>query len=123
MIVLTATVVFSACKKEDNGADNVTITFTEPQENDTVASWNQVHMEGTVTGDGTMRGYTLSAINSSTGEVLYTTTYNVKAKAYNFHEHWINNLQDTTTVIVRMDVLKDVAGNYEVKERKVVCLP
>ena len=123
MIALTATVVFSACKKEDSGADNVTIKFTEPQENDTVASWNQVHMEGTVTGDGTMKGYTLSAINSSTGEVLYTTTYNVKAKAYNFHEHWINNLQDTTTVIVRMDVLKDVAGNYEVKERKVVCLP
>lgn len=123
MIVLTATVVFSACKKEDSGAASVTITFTEPEENDTVFSWNQVHMEGTIVGDGTMKGYTLSAINSSTNQVLYTITYDVKAEAYNFHEHWINNLQDTTTVVVRVDVLKDAAGNREIKERTVVCLP
>lgn len=121
-IVLTGT-CFSACKKEKNEAGAVTITFKEPAVGDTIPSWNQVHMEGTITADGEMRGYVVSAINASTDAVLFTTSYDVWSGAYNFHEHWINNLYDTTVITVRVEALKDDAGNREVKERSVVCLP
>lgn len=115
---------FGACKKEKkekSGAKSVTILFTEPSIGDTVPSWNQVHMEGSITGDGFMKGYKVSAINSSTNAVLFTTTYDVKASEYNFHEHWINNLYDTTNVTVRVEVMKE--GTVETKEMSVVCLP
>ncbi|MBC9813015.1 hypothetical protein H9Y05_11100 [Crocinitomicaceae bacterium CZZ-1] len=121
-IVLTAG-LFGACKKEKDGAENVTITFTEPSVGDTIPSWNQVHMEGTVSGDGEMKGYVISALNATTNEVLFTTAYDVTSKAYNFHEHWINNLYDTTSVTVKVEVIKNEAGDRETATRTVVCLP
>lgn len=122
ILVLTGG-MFSACKKDKNEAGSVTITFIEPSVNDTIPSWNQIHMEGTITADGQMSGYAVSAINASTHEVLFTTSYNVKSGAYNFHEHWINSLYDTTIVTVRVEALKNANGDKEVNERNVVCLP
>lgn len=123
IIIALTGVFFSACKKNKIGAKSVVITFTEPSLGDSILSWNQVHMEGTITGDGEMKGYTVSAINTSTNAVVFSKTYDVKSDAYNFHEHWINNLYDTTTVIVRVEVLKDEEGSKETKEINVVCLP
>lgn len=113
----------SSCKKEANGATTVEIVFTEPSVNDTVMSFNQVHAEGTIVGDATMEGYTVSLINAGNGNVLYTNTYDVRAESYNFHEHWTNNLTDTTLVHVKVEVTKDKNGNKATNERNVVCLP
>lgn len=121
-IALTGLLI-GACKKDKSGAKSVQINFTEPAVGDTIASWNQIHMEGTVTGDGEMKGYTVSAVNASTGALLFTKTYDVKSKAYNFHEHWINNLYDTTTVTVKVEVIKNDGGELETATRNVVCLP
>lgn len=124
-IALTGLFV-GACKKDKknkSGAQSVSIVFTEPSLGDSIPSWNQVHMEGTITGDGEMKGYTVSARNASTNAVLFSSTYDVKASAYNFHEHWINNLYDTTNVTIRVEVIKDGSGNLETKEMNVVCLP
>lgn len=121
-IVLTVWML-GACKKGKSGAETVTIVFTEPSVGDTIPSWNQIHMEGTISGDGEMRGYVVSALNTATNEVLFTTTYDVASDAYNFHEHWINNLYDTTTVTVKVEAIKNEAGEREVASRNVVCLP
>lgn len=121
-IALTGLLI-SACKKEKTGATSVQINFTEPSVGDTIPSWNQIHMEGTITGDGEMKGYIVSAMNVSTNAVLFTKKYDVKAKAYNFHEHWINGLYDTTVVTVKVEVIKNDAGELETATRNVVCLP
>ena len=121
-IALTG-LLMGACKKDKSGAKSVQINFTEPSVGDTIPSWNQIHMEGTITGDGEMKGYSVSAVNASTNTVLFTKTYDVRAKAYNFHEHWINNLYDTTTVTVKVEVIKNDAGELETATRDVVCLP
>lgn len=121
-IALTGLLI-SACKKDKSSAKLVEISFTEPSVGDTIPSWNQVHMEGTITGDGEMKGYTVSAVNTSTNVVLFTKTYDVKAKAYNFHEHWMNNLYDTTTVMVKVEVIKNDKGELETATLNVVCLP
>ena len=114
----------SSCNKDEvDGATNVEIVFTEPSVNDTVFFSNQVHAEGTIVGDKSMEGYTLSLINESNGTVLYTNTYNVQSDSYNFHEHWTNNLSDTTLVKIRVEVTKDKNGNKATKETHVVCLP
>lgn len=114
---------FSSCNKEEQGASAVDIVFSEPSANDTIASYNQVHAEGTIVGDGTMEGYTVSLIHAGNGAVLYTNTYDVQATSYNFHEHWTNNLTDTTQITVRVEVAKDKNGNKTSSERLVVCLP
>lgn len=114
---------FSSCHKDKNGASNVDIVFTEPAANDTVLSYNQVHAEGTINGDGTMEGYTVSLIHAGTGAVLYSNTYDVQATSYNFHEHWTNNLSDTSSITVRVEVTKDKNGNKTTREIAVVCLP
>ncbi len=118
-----AFLALGACKKEEKTVTNVEITFAEPTSNDTILSYNQVHAEGTIVADGTLEGYTVSLIHSSNGALLYTNTYDVQAKSYNFHEHWTNNLSDTTQVIVRVEANKDKNGNKATKEIKVVCLP
>lgn len=121
-IALTGLLI-GACKKEKTGAKSVQINFTEPSVGDTIPSWNQIHMEGTITGDGEMKGYIVSAMNVLTNAVLFTKKYDVKAKAYNFHEHWINSLHDTTVVTVKVEVIKNDAGEVETATRNVVCLP
>lgn len=113
----------SSCTKEKNGATSVDIVFTEPTASDTVLSYNQVHAEGTIVGDGTMEGYTVSLIDAGSGTVLYSNTYDVQAKSYNFHEHWTNNLSDTTQVNVRVVANMDKNGNTSTRELQVLCLP
>ncbi|MFA7274591.1 MAG: hypothetical protein WC044_12030 [Crocinitomicaceae bacterium] len=120
LVVLT----ISACKKkEDKGASKVQITYTLPVLGDTVQSYNQVHAEGTISGDGTMKGYNVFILNTATGVELFSNKYDIEASAYNFHEHWVNNLSDTTQVTVRVEAIKDVDGNKFTKEMKVICLP
>lgn len=115
--------VLGACKKNEPGATNVEINFTEPAAGDTIASYNQIHAEGTITGDGTMQGYTVTLSNTQSGAVLFSNAYDVQSESYNFHEHWTNNLSDTSEVTVRVEVTKDKNGNKTAKEIKVVCLP
>lgn len=115
--------MLSSCNKEVEGATNVEIVFSEPSVNDTVLSYNQVHVEGTIVGDQNMEGYTVSLINAGNGNVLFTNTFDVQAESYNFHEHWTNNLIDTTLVKVRVEVTKDKNGNKATNEINVVCLP
>jgi hypothetical protein len=98
-------------------------SIVEPINNDTIAFNEEVHFEGTVSGSAEMHGYTVTFTNGTTSSVLYTKSYDIHANSYNFHEHWINNVTDTTIVKLKIDVTKDHDGNHEVKEVNVVCLP
>lgn len=122
-MLIVMTLVLGACKKKEKGAENVTISFTLPTDGNTIPSWNQIHAEGTIVGDGEMSGYTVSILKTSSGEVLFTTSSDATAESYNFHEHWINNLQDTTAVTVKVDAIKNSVGDKETATRNVICLP
>ena len=119
---LSVTLLFVSCKKEEAPV-TATITFEEPTANDTIAAGEELHMEGTISGSAELHGYTLTATSTSTQAVLHSASYDEHASAYNFHEHWINNVTDTTILKVKVDVNKDHDGNHEVKEINVVCLP
>lgn len=124
-ILSLCVLAFSSCNKDEEelGATSVDIVFTEPSVGDTVLSYNQVHAEGTIAGNGPMEGYTVSMINSGNGNVLYTNSYDVQSEGYNFHEHWTNNLSDTTLVTVQVEVTNDKNGNKTTRKIDVVCLP
>jgi hypothetical protein len=114
---------FIGCNKNKGEANNVSINFTEPSIGDTIPSWNQLHVEGTISADGELKGYAVSVFRTSDNAMLFTTTYEVPASAYNFHEHWMNDVQDTTNVIVKLEVFKKQGGNKIEATREVVCLP
>ncbi|MFN5418419.1 MAG: hypothetical protein ACK5B9_15275 [Flavobacteriia bacterium] len=115
--------LFSCNKEEVETPVTATISIVEPINNDTIAFNEEVHFEGTVSGSAEMHGYTVTFTNGTTSSVLYTKSYDIHANSYNFHEHWINNVTDTTIVKLKIDVTKDHDGNHEVKEVNVVCLP
>lgn len=124
--ILVLSLAFTACKKDDDDDHtpvSATIVIEEPTLNDTVALGEELHMEGTITGTADLHGYVISAIKASNQAVLYTQSYDNHASSYNFHEHWVNDVTDTTIVTVRVDVTKDHDGNHEIKEVNVVCLP
>jgi len=124
IFVMVSLFAFVGCNKEKNNtpAENIVITFTEPTVGDTVASYNNLHCEGTITSDGDMKGYTIEYIDEATNDVLFETSYSTKTDAYNFHEHWLNNVSTTTQVTIRVIVKKDNDGNTETKEMTVTCL-
>ncbi|MGV3630215.1 MAG: hypothetical protein ACO1O6_03375 [Bacteroidota bacterium] len=123
-LVLGTGITFISCEKDkEEEHATATISFEEPVTGDTIASGAEMHMEGTILGTGELHGYTLSVINAANQAVLFTKTYDTHASSYNFHEHWVNNVTDTTAVKVRMDVTEDHDGNHEIKEVNVVCLP
>ena len=126
-LMLGASITFISCDKDKPGEEetpvSATITMSEPGVNDTIAQGGELHIEGLITGTGELHGYTVSITNTVSQAVLYTVTYDTHVSAYNFHEHWVNNVTDTTTVKVKVDVTKDHDGNHEIKEVDVVCLP
>lgn len=124
LTVLLVTFSLYSCKKEEVETPvTATISIAEPTSTDTIALNEEVHFEGTVSGSAEMHGYTVTFTNGTTSSVLYTKSYDIHSSAYNFHEHWINNVTDTTIVKLKIDVTKDHDGNHEVKEVNVVCLP
>lgn len=120
--VLLSTLMFS-CKKNDDAASNIEINFTLPKLNDTIASWNQIHAEGTIQASGNMTGYKVSILRQADESILYEKMYDIQAPAYNFHDHWINSLYDTTNVIVKVDAFSSNEANNASKKVNVVCLP
>ncbi len=130
IITLSITIVFgvslNSCNKEKEEIEtpvSATISVVEPSLNDTIFLGQELHIEGTIVGTDNMHGYVISARNSVTDSVLFTANNDIHAAAYNFHEHWVNNVSDTTLVTVKVDVTKDHEGNHEIKEVNVVCLP
>lgn len=124
ILSITSSITLVGCNKEKKAApaENIVITFSEPTSGDSVASYNSLHSEGTITSTGNMKGYSIVYLNTSTGETLFETSYDTEVDAYNFHEHWLNNVSTTTEVTVRVIVKKDHDGNTATKELAVTCL-
>lgn len=116
-------VLTMSCKKNNEAASAIEISFIEPVVGDTIASWNQIHVEGTIVAKGDMTGYKISILKQSDNSILFEKTYDIKAPAYNFHDHWMNNLYDTTSVIVKVDAFSSNEANNLSKTINVVCLP
>jgi hypothetical protein len=111
-----------ACKKPAE-ASVATINFMEPVVGDTIAFGQELHCEGTVLGNGELHGYTLTMINLSNNQTVYSASSAAHAESYVFHEHWVNNVTDTATIKVLLEVELDHDGNKSAKEINVVCLP
>ncbi|NVK63725.1 MAG: hypothetical protein HWE22_04020 [Flavobacteriales bacterium] len=124
ILALAPLVGVFGCNKESKQApaENIVITFTEPTSGDTIASYNSLHSEGTISSDGNMKGYSIVYIDEATNDILFESSYDTETDAYNFHEHWLNNVSTTTQVIVRVIAKKDHDGNTETKEMTVTCL-
>ena len=111
-----------ACKKQAE-ASVATINFIEPTVGDTIAFGEELHCEGTVLGNGELHGYTLTMVNLLNNQTVYSASSSAHAESYVFHEHWVNNVTDTATIKVLLEVELDHDGNKSAKELNVVCLP
>ncbi len=120
-LILISLFAFS-CEKHTE-ASTATINFIEPIIGDTIAFGEELHCEGTVLGNGELHGYTLTMVNLLNNQTVYSTSSSAHAESYVFHEHWVNNVTDTATIKVLLEVELDHDGNKSAKELNVVCLP
>ena len=111
----------SSCHKGD--ATTATIEIMEPLANDTIPYDDSLHFEGTIIGNGTLYGYQLTYANAFTGEEYLKMESVEKAKSYAFHEHWHNQVTDTTMVTVKVVATLNHKGIKTEKFLNVVCLP
>jgi hypothetical protein len=116
-----AILLLSACHKGD--ATMATIEIMEPIANDTIPYNDSLHLEGTIEGDGNMYGYKLTYANAFTGEEYLSLTSEEKAKSYAFHEHWHNQVMDTTMLTLKVEATLDHKGFKTSKYLYVLCLP
>jgi hypothetical protein len=121
LIICLAVILFS-CKKH-NGATSANITFIEPTAGDTLQFGEELHIEGTIQGDGELHGYSLNLINLTTGQTLLSKSTHDHGKTFSFHEHWSNNVTDSSNVKIIVVVDLDHDGEKTSKEINVVCLP
>jgi len=119
---LLAISIFSACHKAHE-ASTAEITFIEPSINDTIAFGTELHVEGTISGDGEMHSYTLNIANADNDSIYFSKSSSAHAESYAFHEHWVNNLTDTTFLKVTIEVELNHEGAKTSKTVNVVCLP
>lgn len=126
LLILSISVLFFACKKEKVEAEEpitASINITEPSMNDTIASNEELHVEGTIIGSTELHGYEIKIINLTNNNELFSYEFHEHFASYNFHEHWVNNVTDTTILKVKVEVELDHEGNKTEKELTVVCLP
>jgi hypothetical protein len=121
-VFISLTFGLISCHKHNN-ATNATINFIEPTAGDTLQFGEELHIEGTIQGDGELHGYSLSLINSTTGQTLLSNSTHDHAETFSFHEHWNNNVTDTSNVKIVVAVDLDHDGEKTSKEINVVCLP
>jgi len=121
-----------ACKKDDdnhNDDDNhedevsAVINITSFNDGDTIPSGATFHMSGTITGTGEMHGYSIVLHNHTTMQDVFTKDVHDHAASYNVHEHWDNNVTDTSTVMFTLTTVLDHDGNTASTVKHVVCLP
>jgi hypothetical protein len=117
-----ALMVLISCKKQE-GSTSAKIEFFSPLANDTLTYGQELHLEGKITGEGVLNGYTL-AIKNATNNVYLIPEYTVEAKekAYVFHEHLHNEVSDTSTIEISVNVPLS-NGAIESKKINVVFLP
>ena len=113
--------LLNACKKDV--ATKADITIEEPAIGDTVAFGDSVHMEGYITGDGELHGYTVTLMDTATGTSYASYASDNHETSYVFHEHWPNAVTDTVTLRMKVEVEIDHDGNKASKSVNVVCLP
>ncbi len=111
----------SSCHKGD--ATTATIDIMEPILGDTIAFNEELHLEGSITGNGKMYGYKLIFADAFSGNEFESMTSEEKSKSYSFHEHWINQVTDTTMVTVKVEATLNYDGMKTVKYLQVLCLP
>jgi hypothetical protein len=110
------------CSKEQV-ATNATITFVEPLVGDTLNLSEEVIVQGSINGNGEMHGFSLIMTNLSTGAVVYQLSSHEHLDSYSFHEHWANNVADTSNIRVEIQAILDHEGATIKKSVDVVCLP
>jgi len=121
-IMIGATQV--SCKREHHEEEvTATITWIEPGISDTLSLGEELHAEGTIVGSADLHGYELKFIDVQTQTTLYSGNATSHASSYAFHEHWVNNVIDTTNVKVEITVTLDHDGNTKSESRQVVLLP
>ena len=120
--LLSSLLLLFACKKDEK-ATNVSFVFNEPLSGDTIQSYNSLHVDGSVSADGNMYGYSVTLRNKNTNSIVYEKSYDTKSKAYNFHEHWLNNVTDTALITVQVAVKLDKNGTLQTGEASAICLP
>ena len=111
----------SSCHKGD--ATTATIDIMEPILGDTIAFNEELHLEGSITGNGKMYGYKLIFADAFSGNEFESMTSEEKSKSYSFHEHWINQVTDTTMVTVKVEATLNHDGMKTEKYLQVLCLP
>lgn len=116
-------VSISACKRDVAPASDATITFIEPAVGDTIALGEELHAEGMVEGNGEMHGYQLIFTNQTNQTTVLNLSSDTHAETYSFHEHWVNNVSDTSIIDVKIIVELDHDGNTKEKAVQIVCLP
>ena len=121
MAVFAILFTSASCHKGD--ATMATIDIMEPIANDTISYDDSLHFEGTIVGDGTMYGYQLTYANAFTGDEYLKMESEEKAKSYAFHEHWHNQVTDTTMVTVKVEATLNHKGLKTEKYLHVLCLP
>lgn len=130
ILFIALTLTISSCKKENEHDDHshdttatTVITVSSLNENDTIQSGEEVHFNGSITSTVEMHGYQLVVKNITTGLDVFTTDEHSHALTYNIHDHWTNNVSDTSEMDLKITVVNDHDGNLTTKTIRFVCLP
>ncbi len=122
LISFLVIILFSACKKKDEIV-TATIEFSEPLANDTIALGEEIHAEGTIKGTGEKHGYSLVMKNQTTGLIVFSVNSSSHAENFAFHEHWVNDVAQISTINVTVETELGHAGEKVTKTVSVTCLP
>jgi len=126
------TTMLASCKKDKEDPKSpggttppltATITISSPAEGAMLDHGQELHIHATVTAGFEMHGYTLQIRRAADNEVVWTHHSHSHATSYTIHEHWTNNVDDHTNMILRVTAELDHSGTVSFKEVGFHCHP
>ncbi|NBV08550.1 MAG: hypothetical protein EBS09_05500 [Flavobacteriia bacterium] len=108
-----------ACDKNNTAEINI----MEPMMNDTIALNDSLHLEADILGSDKLFGYSVSLTHTNTQTQLFSASTEKRRKDYVFHSHWLNNVQDTANLEIKITVNLSRSGKTVTKTMQCVALP
>lgn len=116
-------ILLLACNKNTVDATDATINIHSPELNEVYAFGEEVHVEGTIVSDGEIHGYKVYLRDEQGNNLYEGGQAHVHGDAFAIHEHWTNNILQSTQVKVLVEVSLNHSGDKATKEVIFTCLP
>ncbi len=123
ILILFSMALFSCKNDHHHHAKDATITIISPTEGQVINQGDTVHINAVIVGEEILHGYEVYLRKKSDNSEIYSVDNHLHQQTIEVHEHWVNNVDSHTEMVLEISVSLDHGGNKISKMVEFHCHP